>query len=533
MCFIHKFFFNIVLIDIICILIVITGGDFSEQHWYNCYTCGLLWDKGCCSLCAQVCHRGHDIGYSRKSSFFCDCGAEVTNDSTVTCKCLNPLSAKELAMIQKDSKLLNTLNSNDGAELKDDSSSISSLEKDDVVNNGREHVVRLAVECMPLHTESAFQTFISTAKNNGLIHLLFGQFHNCFDLWAEKNQEPFAFANIMDWTHINNERTISSNKTSNSEAANVTESSFLLRNGRTLDLTPGKGFMVPVRASKNSLNVENSSETTTERLKKALLSKSNIHCRCVVTDSRGRLIISEVYSLLFSCALPLVNTRHVDKPFDFLDRAQLCIRGSAKIKFNVLGMQLCQENDRHLICWGTSEACVVILNRSCDSIERMIDLLVDGEQSCESECLLRCDFLGETIVAVVYSQMIRLFDIKIGCRNASTVLGQEKESICNSVASYTLPYDEISIKSTVFVRENMSINKKNKNKKYSVKLLLLLDTGRLCKYDIHIDASGELEDVGEAYIECGEGLRFPTGGIRRYLGAQPITPGSTSSSFGK
>lgn len=28
-----------------------TGGEFQKQHWYNCYTCGLSWDKGCCSVC--------------------------------------------------------------------------------------------------------------------------------------------------------------------------------------------------------------------------------------------------------------------------------------------------------------------------------------------------------------------------------------------------------------------------------------------------------------------------------------------------
>ena len=31
---------------------------FHGQHWYNCYTCGLTWDKGCCTLCALVCHAG-------------------------------------------------------------------------------------------------------------------------------------------------------------------------------------------------------------------------------------------------------------------------------------------------------------------------------------------------------------------------------------------------------------------------------------------------------------------------------------------
>lgn len=67
---------------------------FHGQHWYNCYTCGLTWDKGCCSLCALVCHEGHDVSYSRYSSFFCDCGAEDGGDndpSRVSCKCLSTI----------------------------------------------------------------------------------------------------------------------------------------------------------------------------------------------------------------------------------------------------------------------------------------------------------------------------------------------------------------------------------------------------------------------------------------------------------
>ncbi len=30
--------------------------------------------KGCCSICARVCHMGHRVVYSRLSCFFCDCG---------------------------------------------------------------------------------------------------------------------------------------------------------------------------------------------------------------------------------------------------------------------------------------------------------------------------------------------------------------------------------------------------------------------------------------------------------------------------
>lgn len=51
--------------------------QFVNQHWYHCYTCGLVHDKGCCRLCVRLCHRGHDVSYARLSCFFCDCGSSA------------------------------------------------------------------------------------------------------------------------------------------------------------------------------------------------------------------------------------------------------------------------------------------------------------------------------------------------------------------------------------------------------------------------------------------------------------------------
>ena len=31
---------------------------------------------GVCTVCARVCHRGHDITYAKYGNFFCDCGAK-------------------------------------------------------------------------------------------------------------------------------------------------------------------------------------------------------------------------------------------------------------------------------------------------------------------------------------------------------------------------------------------------------------------------------------------------------------------------
>lgn len=54
----------------------ITQKEFMNQHWYHCHTCGMIEGVGVCSVCAQVCHKNHDITYSKFGNFFCDCGAK-------------------------------------------------------------------------------------------------------------------------------------------------------------------------------------------------------------------------------------------------------------------------------------------------------------------------------------------------------------------------------------------------------------------------------------------------------------------------
>lgn len=52
-----------------------TQKEFVNQHWYHCHSCQMEDGVGVCSVCAKVCHKGHDITYAKYGSFFCDCGA--------------------------------------------------------------------------------------------------------------------------------------------------------------------------------------------------------------------------------------------------------------------------------------------------------------------------------------------------------------------------------------------------------------------------------------------------------------------------
>jgi len=68
---------------------ITSGESFQEQHWYFCYDCNLVASRGCCTNCAKRCHAGHRIVYSRKSRFFCDCGADgATQTPRHKCFCL-------------------------------------------------------------------------------------------------------------------------------------------------------------------------------------------------------------------------------------------------------------------------------------------------------------------------------------------------------------------------------------------------------------------------------------------------------------
>lgn len=87
-----------------------TEDTFQLQHWYYCYTCKLTFTEGVCSVCAQVCHKGHELSYARQSRFYCDCGAGAKG---ISCKALKARSV-----------------SSEGAGLSSSTSSVPDLSSD-------------------------------------------------------------------------------------------------------------------------------------------------------------------------------------------------------------------------------------------------------------------------------------------------------------------------------------------------------------------------------------------------------------------
>ncbi|CAH1990558.1 unnamed protein product [Acanthoscelides obtectus] len=68
----------------------VTQKEFMNQHWYHCHTCRMLDGVGVCSVCAKVCHKGHDLSYAKYGNFFCDCGAKEDGSCQALVKRSNP-----------------------------------------------------------------------------------------------------------------------------------------------------------------------------------------------------------------------------------------------------------------------------------------------------------------------------------------------------------------------------------------------------------------------------------------------------------
>ena len=57
----------------------VTGNKFAAQPYRCCVTCNLIQGQGVCLACANICHKGHELGEIIESdNFFCDCRESKT-----------------------------------------------------------------------------------------------------------------------------------------------------------------------------------------------------------------------------------------------------------------------------------------------------------------------------------------------------------------------------------------------------------------------------------------------------------------------
>ncbi len=278
--------------------------------------------------------------------------------------------------------------------------------------------------------------------------------------------------------------------------------------------------MLPIRAAKASAIQSRILSGLSSLSSHPRKSANSFHGQAIASDRRGRLFVAESSSVLFCSAIPSVNVRDVENSQScHLSRSQLSILGSDSVKFPIIGLAINSENNRHLLVWGSLKACVAIVSKNLDSFEKMIELKLNLDPSEECEFLIKCEWIpqSELHLAVICGAVVHVFDLK-----------RTKNNACTATTHYALAYEDVLIRSATFIG-GLLVD----NGTIETRLAILLDTGRLHFISLTIDEDGNLEDQGESYIEIGDGVSFPTGGIRRHCSGTVSPQGATASTFGE
>ncbi|XP_050533339.1 E3 ubiquitin-protein ligase UBR4 [Daktulosphaira vitifoliae] len=141
----------------------VTQKEFMNQHWYHCHTCKMIEGVGVCSICAKVCHRGHDVTYAKFGNFFCDCGAKENNFCQALTK-RNPNSLPDNNITKEKFNVENGNSTIDHDRIDTVSSTLTSINQDP-----------RNISTRSLDYESIMLNTLNTTCSNTLIPIIFDQ----------------------------------------------------------------------------------------------------------------------------------------------------------------------------------------------------------------------------------------------------------------------------------------------------------------------------------------------------------------------
>lgn len=354
---------------------------FVNQHWYHCVTCNLTGDKGCCTVCAVICHAGHEVSYSRFSAFFCDCGAESgMQGRCFECKCLTEVSQDVFERSMASGLRTTNANVRDGRRWVSSSSSLSSAES----------CTSIAMARFPDTVDESLRLFIDLGRRED---------------WFTRVLSS-AYIDIPELRH-------------SSVGATTYESTRSLLRDRAssvsfLPATEMGSLSCTGAFRSGAFKVRMSEENSVESLKRALLSTGGTFRKAMTSTSRGLVLVAETNSVLLCTLLPAICAPDSDSRLQ-LPRSSACIVGAKPIGFNIVGLRLCDSMEDRLVVWGTHEASVAILNESRTSVDRILAIDV-GLGTIESSLgvVLDCGWLpsSSSFLFVCSTRSLVLYEVK-------------------------------------------------------------------------------------------------------------------------
>jgi hypothetical protein len=364
---------------------------FVNQHWYHCVTCNLTGDKGCCTLCALVCHAGHEVSYSRCSAFFCDCGAEGQTESprgSFICRCL-----EEIPQDVVDSALAVGL----------EKSSTNAFSQHLGLTTGPDLTVGQCVHVAKLGFPEKVDKSLLSLVERGRKEDWFSKI-----LSAVKAEAPAPLTTALPQEGSTDMPTYEYFRTTLSGRVPCVPVTVACDEG---SLSRQLVFET------SAFQVEISSESSVENLKRALLCTGGACRYAVSSSSRGLLAIAETRSMVLCSIVPELSQSGPHSSTRSLrrERASAYVVSIKKLDFDVIGLRQCPVNEDRLVVWGAHEVCLTILNESLTRVESTMNIDVGSIES-NSDVVVDCGWLpsSATLLYVCCARSIMIFELQSG-----------------------------------------------------------------------------------------------------------------------
>ena len=363
----------------------VLGNDFREQHWYHCYTCGLTNDKGCCTLCAVICHRGHDVAYSRFSPFFCDCGGDDENkgyEIQGRCKCLTLDARDSLLMMNRYT--------------------------DRIIASRREGTIlasSLSAEVCSMIARNAFMknclAAIEKCKIPGVASAWFHVGLECCQSYLDR-WKYLSFARLFGNDQVSKSislprKIFQDDKVISLHYENVLSSGYLMIGTFQSELC------------NNSLIDKISEES--------LLSVS-AGKHILDADSRGRLVVVESFRLVFFSGFCLLNSQpsHIIATNANMTNiaANVSCFSSIPTGRQMFGAKFASDSDNVVCAWGQKEAKVLFLNRFLTAVDLQTNLTlgITNDDDLPTRIVNCCWLAGSNmLLAVGCNDRLFIFDL--------------------------------------------------------------------------------------------------------------------------
>jgi hypothetical protein len=321
---------------------VSSGGRAVEQHWYHCHSCGLRWDDGCCSVCAKLCHRDHDIAYSTSSSVVCDCvRAEAAAVETGRQGCLcrgpeddGPGDVKGLAGIRRIPLTVKY------PELESFLRKLYSARSAGGGGGGG-----------PLMTDADFLPRVCA-----LLDVLVGR----LDMVQSESPQKSAILLSVKGKEVD-------------QADSGASRDVPPRNGATLipertELVQPFCYLEP-----GTLEVKLSTESSRGRQLKALIVSNHVRRNALAADRRGRIAYAEAEQVVLASVVPLLmlpGPGSAGAEACAASKHRLCVLARAVVSFQVLGLAFDPRDGNYLAIWGLRDCMVLALHPVSGAVQK-------------------------------------------------------------------------------------------------------------------------------------------------------------------